>query len=67
MAYSADDTNTDQQSGALDPGRTPTGELSSRKRWITPQVIVSELRNAGAQVAVGSDGTSPLIGYQYGS
>ncbi len=53
---------------------TPASDASSdpdspdiRKPWSTPQVIVSELRNAGAQVAVGSDGTSPRTGYQYGS
>ncbi|MES3151818.1 hypothetical protein [Sphingomonas faeni] len=44
-----------------------TAEPVGLKTWSTPQVIVSELRNAGAQVGVGSDGTSPISNYQYGS
>lgn len=39
-----------------------------RRPWSTPVVIVAEMRHAGAQVALGSDGTdSDAAGYQYGS
>ncbi len=67
MACTSNDTSTDQCSGAPGSGLVPGGDAPSRKPWMTPQVIVSELRNAGAQVGVGSDGTSPISGYQYGS
>lgn len=67
MACTSNDTSTDRHLGAYDSGAIRPNDSRPRKPWITPQVIVSELRNAGAQVGVGSDGTSPLYGYQYGS
>ncbi len=67
MACTSNDISTDQHLGACDSIEIRPDDARSRKPWITPQVIVSELRNAGAQVAVGSDGTSPVYNYQYGS
>lgn len=43
-------------------------EDDGRRPWSTPVVIVSEMRHAGAHVALGSDGTdSDAAHYQYGS
>ena len=47
----------DRDERAIDPPRKP---------WVTPAVIVSELRRSGAHVANGSDGSSELYG-PYGS
>ncbi len=38
----------------------------AKRPWQTPEVITSDARAAGAQVAFGSDGSTPVYG-PYGS
>lgn len=61
VTVTSNDTNVSESQAS------EVGVVRSLKPWVTPEVIVSELRNAGAQVAVGSDGTDTRYSYQYGS
>jgi hypothetical protein len=56
---------TGRQSAELQNAPSAQGIAAARAEWTTPRVIVSELRDASAHVAHGSDGSSS--GYQYGS
>ncbi|RYD26775.1 MAG: hypothetical protein EOP89_06305 [Lysobacteraceae bacterium] len=55
-----DDRTLNKSSDAL------VGISDARRPWQTPEVITSDARGAGAQVAFGSDGSTPVYG-PYGS